>query len=112
MVKAQIGRFVVQKLGKSTRLHDLPVFRQVGEWVRRVMRLSVLADSHLARLVRRTERIVLWPDVRHKGFGRPFSRAEHLVEAGISLEDEATAANRQRPPEHRVMFEFLYGRSV
>ncbi len=67
-----------------------------------VLWMSVSADNHSARPVRRAKDVIRSPDVRHKGPGRPFSRVEHLLEAGVGLEDEIPAPQRQGAREDRV----------
>lgn len=62
--------------------------------------------------MRRTDGAFLRPDVRHKRFRRPFPRVEHPREAGVGLKDETLAANRQRPPEYRLVFTQSLGRGV
>ena len=69
-------------------------------------------DASLARLVRRVNGVIRLADVRHERLRGPFPCVEHIREACVRLKDEAPAANRQRPPEDRVMYGVVYGRGV
>ena len=64
-------------------------------------RASANADS--ARLVRCANGLICFAGVRHERLGRPFPRVEHFREAGVGLKNEASATNRQRPPEYFVL---------
>ena len=69
-------------------------------------------DADFARLVRRVNGVIRLADVRHERLRGPFPRVEHLRKTGLSLKYEASAPNRQRPPENRVMYGVLFGEGV
>ena len=66
--------------------------------------MSVSADGRLPWLVRRANRVIRPAYVRNERLRGSFPRVEHLPEARVCLKNEASAAKRQRPSEHRVTF--------
>ena len=69
-------------------------------------------NADTAWLVRCANGVFRRADVRHKWLCGPFPRVEHLREACVRLKDEASAANRQRPPKNRIVYGVVYGGGV
>ena len=71
-----------------------------------------LADCCLTRPVRCADGVIGLAEVRHEGLRRTFPGIKHFREAGIGLEDEASASYRQRAPEYLVLCLQSYRRGV